>query len=428
MVIHDRPTDSRGRSTLLCGMNRWLREIGYAMLILWGVVTAVFFLFNLAPGDPVRNLVGENASAETVENIRRKYDLDLSLMHRYGLYLNDLSPLSLYGNTSESRPQYSAEEHGGYALTWGEKVLVVKWPYLKRSFLSDKPVADLLMEAMPGTMLLALVSILFSLLMGIPMGIAATLSKDSITDRILLVLSSLGMAGPSFFVAMLVAWLGAVLWRDEILVGYHWLILLIGAITLHYFKNGFIQQHARLLMGAVFAIPLMQYILGITLPCMHLPGTGLNMTGSLYAVDVWQGEYLCLQNLILPVVTLMVRPLAVIVQLTRSSMLEVMKQDYIRTAKAKGLTTRSIILRHALPNAINPVITAVSGWLASLLAGAVFVEFVFGWKGLGQQMFNAIENRDLPVVMGGVIVIGFVFVTINFCVDRIYQWIDPRIQ
>ena len=409
-------------------MNRWWRELGYAALILWGVVTAVFFLFNLAPGDPVRNLVGENASAETIDNMRRKYDLDLSLMHRYALYLNDLSPISLYGNTPESRPHYTADEHGGMALNIGNKVIAVKWPYLKRSFLSNKPVADLLSEAMPGTLLLALVSILLSLILGIPMGIAAALAKDSATDRILLVLSSLGMAGPSFFVAMLVAWLGAVLWRDEIHLGYHWLILLVALALIQHFKKGFIQRNAFFCVAIVCLLPLIQIILGIHFPHLTLPGTGLNMTGSLYAVDVWEGEYLCLQNLILPVVTLMVRPLAVIVQLTRSSMLEVMKQDYIRTAKAKGLTPRRIVLRHALPNAINPVITAVSGWLASLLAGAVFVEFVFGWKGLGQQMFNAIENRDLPVVMGGVIVIGFVFVVINFVVDRIYQWVDPRIR
>jgi len=271
-------------------MKRLLREMGYALLILWGVVTAVFFLFNLAPGDPVRNLVGENASAETVDNIRRKYGFDLSLMHRYVLYINDLSPISLYGISQESRPHYSIAEHGGFALHLGEKVLVVKGPYLKRSFLTDKPVSDLLMEAIPGTMLLALLSILLSLMLGIPMGIAAALNKDSITDRLLLVVSSLGMAGPSFFVAMLVAWLGAVLWRDEIHLGYHWLILLIAAILLQYFKSGFIRRHGFICLCMVILIPLVQLIFGIHLPYVTLPGTGLNMTGSLYAVDVWEGE------------------------------------------------------------------------------------------------------------------------------------------
>jgi peptide/nickel transport system permease protein len=105
-----------------------------------------------------------------------------------------------------------------------------------------------------------------------------------------------------------------------------------------------------------------------------------------------------------------------------------MQQDYIRTARAKGLSEREVIFKHALRNALNPVITAVSGWFASLLAGAIFVEFVFGWKGLGQQMFTAIENQDMPVVMGGVIVISAAFVLINIAVDLLYAWIDPRVR
>jgi peptide/nickel transport system permease protein len=152
------------------------------------------------------------------------------------------------------------------------------------------------------------------------------------------------------------------------------------------------------------------------------------MTGSLYSVDVWKGEFLDLRNMILPVITLMIRPLSVIVQLTRSSLLDVLQQDFIRTARAKGLSEFDVIVRHALRNALNPVITAVSGWFASLLAGAIFVEFVFGWKGLGQQMFTAIENQDLPVVMGGVIVISMAFVVINLIVDVLYGWIDPRVR
>ncbi|MBP7954219.1 MAG: ABC transporter permease, partial [Nitrosomonas sp.] len=158
------------------------------------------------------------------------------------------------------------------------------------------------------------------------------------------------------------------------------------------------------------------------------PGTGLNMTGSLYSVDVWKGEFLDLKNMILPVITLMIRPLSVIVQLTRSSLLDVLQQDFIRTARAKGIPEYRVIAGHALRNALNPVITAVSGWFASLLAGAVFVEFVFGWKGLGQQMFTAIESRDMPVVMGGVIVIATAFVLINILVDVLYGWVDPRVR
>jgi peptide/nickel transport system permease protein len=124
----------------------------------------------------------------------------------------------------------------------------------------------------------------------------------------------------------------------------------------------------------------------------------------------------------------MIRPLAIIVQLTRSSMLDVMSQDFIRTARAKGLSERRVLYRHALPNALNPVVTAVSGWFASLLAGAVFVEFVFGWKGIGQELFMAIEKQDQPIVMGGVILVSTVFIVVNVLVEWVYGILDPRIR
>jgi peptide/nickel transport system permease protein len=124
----------------------------------------------------------------------------------------------------------------------------------------------------------------------------------------------------------------------------------------------------------------------------------------------------------------MIRPLAIIVQLTRSSMLDVMSQDFIRTARAKGLSETRVLYRHALPNALNPVVTAVSGWFASLLAGAVFVEFVFGWKGIGQELFTAIEKQDQPIVMGGVILVSTVFIVVNVLVEWVYGILDPRIR
>jgi peptide/nickel transport system permease protein len=127
-------------------------------------------------------------------------------------------------------------------------------------------------------------------------------------------------------------------------------------------------------------------------------------------------------------ITLMIRPLAIIVQLTRSSMLDIMSQDFIRTARAKGLSERRVLYRHALPNALNPVVTAVSGWFASLLAGAVFVEFVFGWKGIGQELFMAIEKQDQPIVMGGVILVSTVFIVVNVLVEWVYGILDPRIR
>ena len=135
-----------------------------------------------------------------------------------------------------------------------------------------------------------------------------------------------------------------------------------------------------------------------------------------------------LKNLILPAITLGVRPLAVFMQLTRNSMLDVLSMDYVRTATAKGLSFQTVVVKHALRNALNPVITAISGWLASLLAGAVFVEIVFGWKGLGLIMLNALNTYDLPVVMGCIILVAVIFVVINMLVDVLYGIFDPRVS
>lgn len=153
------------------------------------------------------------------------------------------------------------------------------------------------------------------------------------------------------------------------------------------------------------------------------------MTGSLYEIDdMGEGKHLILKNLVLPAFTLGIRPLAVITQLTRNSLLEVLNQDYIRTAYAKGLSSRSVIWKHALKNSLNPVITATSGWFASMLAGAVFIEFIFGWNGLGKEIVNALNTLDLPVVMGAVLVIATTFIFINILVDILYGILDPKVR
>ncbi len=419
-----------------------LKKTGYGLLVLAGVITVVFFLFNLAPGDPVRNLVGENASEEVVLNMRKKLDLDLPVGKRFLLYLNDLSPVAVLNpSISESRIFFNSDKYHGFELLRfnTNRALVLKRPYLKRSFVSDKSVATILAEVIPGTAVLAVVSITLALIFGLLMGIVSALKKDTIYDRLMLFISALGMAGPSFFVAIIVAWIGAILWRDQIALSIWILLAAIIPLVLLFipksiFKN---EKWPRPKVGWWLSCTFLSIGLITSVFCdnhslwciaLILPGTGLNMTGSLYSVDVWRGEYLDLRNMILPVITLMIRPLSVIVQLTRSSLLDVMQQDFIRTARAKGLSEFQVVFGHALRNAMNPVITAVSGWFASLLAGAIFVEFVFGWKGLGQQMFTAIENQDMPVVMGGVIVIATAFVLINIIVDIIYGWIDPRVR
>jgi peptide/nickel transport system permease protein len=157
--------------------------------------------------------------------------------------------------------------------------------------------------------------------------------------------------------------------------------------------------------------------------------TGLNMFGSLYSVsDFGDGEYLDLKNLILPAVTLGIRPLSTLTQLTKNSMLEVLSQDYIRTARAKGLSRRRVIIHHALRNAMNPVVTSASGWLAGLLAGAVFVEYVFDWKGMGIVIVDGLDKYDFPVVMGSILFICVLLIIINILTDILYGLLDPRVR
>jgi len=142
---------------------------------------------------------------------------------------------------------------------------------------------------------------------------------------------------------------------------------------------------------------------------------------------ILEKKSVCISKFNSPALVLGIRPLAVVVQLMRSSLLEVFQQDYIRTAKAKGLNTYSIIVGHSLKNALNPVITAISGWFASMLAGAVFVEYIFGWNGLGKEIVDALNTLDLPIIMGAVLTIAIVFIIINIFVDIIYKLLDPRI-
>ena len=254
----------------------------------------------------------------------------------------------------------------------GSTSVVLKAPYLRRSYQSQRRVIEILATAFPQTALLAVVAMLLALVLGITFGVVSALHKDTWVDRTILVFSTLGMSLPSFFAAILIAWLFAYVLAD-------W--------------------------------------------------TGLNMFGNLYSVDDYgEGEYLDLKNLILPALTLGIRPLATLTQLTKNSMLEALSQDYIRTARAKGISYRRVVVHHALRNALNPVVTSASGWLAGLLAGAVFVEYVFDWKGMGVVIVDGLEKYDFPVVMGTILFICLLLVLINILTDILYGLLDPRVR
>jgi peptide/nickel transport system permease protein len=227
------------------------------------------------------------------------------------------------------------------------------------------------MQALPGTLMLAVAAMFIAVLIGLPLGVMAAVKKDTWLDTSAVFSSIVGISAPSFF------------------------------------------------MGII-----MVYIFGFLLSNL----TGLPIAGNWFVMDEEGQKRLTLQNLILPAVTLGIRPLAIITQLTRSAMLDVLNQDYIRTAHAKGLGKRAVIWKHGLRNALNPVITAVTGWFAELLAGAFFIEYIFGWQGIGKVTVDALEKLDYPVVMGAVLVSATFFILINILADILYGVVDPRVR
>ncbi|RFS19120.1 ABC transporter permease [Chitinophaga silvatica] len=344
-----------------------LRKIGYGALVLLGVVVLVFILFNVLPGDPARLTLGQRADVTSLENVRKELHLDQPAGVQFLYYINDLSPIGVVDS--------SAKREGLQAISLfsigNDKTIALKTPNLRRSYQSKKPVWDMLFEALPGTLILATAAMLLATILGIGLGVISAVKQNTWMDTGAVLASVAGISAPSFFAGIVLAYL--------------------------------------------FGFVLSDY-------------TGLHMTGSLFDVDPFKGKVLNLSNLILPAITLGIRPLAIIVQLTRSAMLDVLHQDFIRTAYAKGLSPSRVIWHHALPNALNPVITAITGWFAELLAGAFFVEYIFGWKGIGKITVDALDKFDFPVVMGAILFTAGIFVIVNILADLLYTWIDPRIK
>ncbi|NNG12857.1 MAG: ABC transporter permease [Halobacteria archaeon] len=293
-----------------------------ALLVVFGVVSIVFLLIHLIPGDPVEIMLGEAASVTDREALRVSLGLDQPLAHQFMAYLKALLKLDLGS-----------------------------------SFHSHRPVVELLLERLPATLVLAGMTLLITLLMAVPLGIVAAVRRNSLWDSGAMSFSMLGVSVPNF-------WLGPLL----ILVFSLWL--------------GWFPVSGRESFGAV------------VLPAITL-GTGLA---------------------------------AVLSRMVRSSMLEVLGEDYMRTARAKGLVPSRIIFHHALRNALLPVITLLGLQLGALLAGAVITETVFSWPGIGLLTIEAIQSRDYPVVQACVLLISVSYVLINLLTDIAYAWVDPRIR
>ncbi|MCX8020610.1 MAG: ABC transporter permease [Chitinophagaceae bacterium] len=347
-----------------------IRKVIYGLAVLAGVVTLVFFLFQ-GFGDPARIVMGQTGDSVTLANIKRElYLIDdngktIPVIRQFLYYLNDISPLCVHRRSD-------IEDKKLKGIFWGGQTCFgIKVPYLRKSYQSKREVWNILMNALPGTVMLAVGAMLLATVLGIFFGVIAAVKQNTWLDTSAVFASILGISAPSFFVGI-----------------------------------------------------IMVYVFGFLLGDF----TGLELAGSWYTIDTEGNRRLTLQNLILPAVTLGVRPMAIITQLTRSAMLDVLQQDYIRTAYAKGLHRRKVIWKHALRNALNPVITAITGWFAELLAGAFFVEYIFGWQGIGKVTVDALEKLDYPVVMGAVLLSATFFILINILADILYGWVDPRVR
>lgn len=353
----------------------WIKNGLHLLGTMFGVLCLVFFLFNVLPGDPAQMMLGQHETEEQIEQIHAKYGLNLPIHQQFMYWLNDVSPVSVHQTEETQHINYwSADKYTGVYLDFSSDLgIAFKFPYLRESFQKKgQRVNQLIVGKIKNTFVLAFTSISIAFVFGVLLGIYLQSTSHRLLKNVVELLSLTGMALPSFFASVLIAWF--------------------------------------------FGFYLSDY----------LP---FSMTGSLFEVDDFgEGKYIEWKNLVLPAITLGIRPLAVISQLTKSSLEEVMNEDYIRTAKSKGLSNFKVLWRHALKNALNPVITATSGWFASLLAGAVFVEYIFAWDGIGKLLVESLENLDLPLVMGIVLFIAAIFVLINIFVDLFYKLLDPRIK
>ncbi len=321
---------------------------------LFGVITLVFFMMALSPGDPARIMLGERAGPERLEQLREDLGLNKPLGEQYFLYLRRVVRLD-FGNSIKT----------------GRRVM------------------EEISELFPATIELAMSAMIFATVFGILLGVVAARKKNSLLD-------SLSMTGALVGVSMPVFWLALVL-------------IMIFSVGLDLFPTGG-RMNVRFYFSPITNFYLLDSILVFF------------KTGNL------KFFFNSLHHLVLPSIALGTIPLAIIARVTRSSMLEVLGQDYIKTARAAGLNEGKIIFKYALKNTLMPVLTVIGIQFGLLLSGAILTETIFAWPGIGKWLYHAIEARDYPAVQGGIVVVSTVFVLINLAVDILYKFVNPRIR
>ncbi|MBW6466687.1 MAG: ABC transporter permease [Brevefilum sp.] len=342
-----------------------LRRLISVIPTLIGVTLVIFLFQRLIPGDPAVAMLGEHATEENVARIREQFGLNRpAFLDRDALAEGDL--------TGFFDSQYIRYFRRLVHLDLGDSI--------HRRI----PVAETLKERFPATLELSLLSMFFALIIGIPAGIASASRRNSTVDGVTMVGSLIGVSMPIF-------WLGI-------------MFIMLFSVFLKWLPSG-----ARLSTGVEI-----QTITNLLLLDSLLTG---NFAGFVDA----------LKHIIMPAVALATIPAAIITRMTRSSMLDVLQEDYIRTASAKGLAERVVLFRHALKNAFLPVITIIGIQAGTLLAGAVLTETIFSWPGIGKWVYDAILGRDYPIVQGVTLLIALIFLLVNLAVDLSYAILDPRI-
>jgi len=318
--------------------------------VLLGVSVLVFSFIHLIPGDPALTMLGERATPEKVAEVRTRLGLDRPIWQQYLLYVGN----ALHGDL-------------GVSIVRGD------------------PVASDLLRRFPATVELAVAAIAVAIALGIPIGVASAVWRNSLLDSLARLGALTGVSMPIFWLGLVLAW--------------------FFGVQLRILPTGF-----RLASGTTF-----------------VPWTNFVVIDALLQRD-WAALADALRHLILPAVALATIPLAVIARMTRASMLEVLSREYIRTAEAKGLSRRVVILRHALRNALLPVLTVIGLQIGRLLAGAILTETIFSWPGIGLWVYESIESRDYAIVQGVSLFIAVIVVGVNLITDVLYAAVDPRIK
>jgi peptide/nickel transport system permease protein len=350
------------------------RRLIVTIPVLFGIVFIVFALARVIPGDPCRAVLGERATDAVCDDFIHRYGLDQPLFIQFGLYLQQLAS----GDLGES---------------------------IKHS----RPITTLLVERLPTTLELTFWAIVFATVVGIPLGLLSAVRHNSKTDVGTMVFANLGVSIPVFVLGLLLAYLFALVLKDTPLS---------------------LPPSGRLSSG-VEVEPLV-VVWGLQ-NLQGPPRAILDFVSGIYTFSAlisgqWGAWGDAARHLILPAIALGTIPLAITARITRSSLLEVLGLDYVRTARAKGLKERSVILRHATRNALLPVVTVIGLQLGALLSGAVLTETVFNLSGVGRTMFEAITGRDYVVIQGFTLIIALFYVLVNLVVDVSYGMLDPRVR